>query len=179
MSERTTTTELPAVTDRVLLEELMRESRAARAASEAGFEQMSTNFETLHYDVGQVKERLGSLEMWRVNQEGRAKRNSDRAQDLSDHDMGQDAAIAQLLVKATENEQRAADVEALAKSSAVSTKKIEKAVTGFLSHPRVQAVGWAVSAALLAWLAKTYESDKHQPKLTPEDVRLIVEEARK
>jgi len=145
-TEKKSTTEMPAVTDRVLLEELTRSVKT-------GFQATNANIDSLHNEVGQVKQRIGSLETWRADQESRITRHSTRARDLSDHDMSQDAAIAEVLVRDERVEAACAETTALVKTNNAQTERILSAVGGLMQNPRVKALAWAISTALLAWLA--------------------------
>lgn len=144
------TVELPAVTDRALLEDLTRTVKAGFA-----------NVETTLLDFGErlvrVEIRQKDLEEQRVLDNIR---NSQRVKEPSQHDLETAKALAQEVVareslakKVDGVEQKVVSIETKTDTQTEMLGRIEKRATDILSSPKVKALGWALWLALGAWLA--------------------------
>lgn len=91
MPPQPTTKQLPAMTDRALLEDLAREMRGARA-----------DIGLVSNDLGIVKDRLVIVENWKGEQDARASKLSGGVRGLSQSEAGQNMQIASLSVKVDE-----------------------------------------------------------------------------
>jgi hypothetical protein len=135
------TVNLPAMTDRALLEDL-------RGVVKEGFRNLSANLEVVSNDLGVVKDRVTILETERGKYSGGFR-------GLSTADAEQAAQLAQ---ERAAREALAAEV-ALVKADVTSTKAetteqtvMLRKITGLMDTPMARRLGYAVGALLLAAL---------------------------
>lgn len=139
MPEQPKTKEIPAVTERVLLEDLTRTVKE-------GFHKQ----ETVMLEFG---ERLVRVEIRQKDLEDRMTRNSTRAASESDINVRQ---TQEIVAEREAREALAKDVEKQGKKLdevAKNVDAIKAVVTGFLASPKVKAVGWILFLAITGYAA--------------------------
>lgn len=129
------TQEIPALTDRALLEDLSRVVRDGFARVDRRFDALETTVDIQGNAVKDVAGRMTLLEQ-RVQRGEEERRNDSMPVKLgrvSENDSKQDAAIAKIIVDV-------ARVEDKLDANSVTTEAIKKSVTGFLKeHPSIVA----------------------------------------
>lgn len=116
----------------------------------AEFRVTNANIDSVSYEVAGLKKRVGSLEEWRVAEEGRARRHSERVAALDDrsssNDLAHEASIAIIRadVEATKNK---VDTVLLDIGAMAAT------VNKLVASPKAKIVASAVVAWLLGYLA--------------------------
>lgn len=140
--EQPKTKELPAMTERALLEDL-------RGVVKEGFRLTNANLEVVSNDLGVVKDRVTILETERARFSGGVK-------SLSTANAEQDAQLAQ---ERAAREALAADV-AVVKGDMASVKRDTEMQTAILvrldniaRNPLVKTLGAMLATALVTWLA--------------------------
>lgn len=163
MSEQPKTIELPAMTDRALLEDLARSTARIEAKAdnlESKVDNVELNMSLLKDDGRDTKSRLIRLEGWKESIEDRVTRNSTRAREPSTHDLDTKAALA---AEITARESLAKDVVGVkADLAAVKTETVlqtamlatltDKA-SKFFANPIVRSIATIIGTAILTWLA--------------------------
>lgn len=136
MPEQPKTKEIPAVTDRALLEDLTRSVKEGFTELRADIQLVSTDVSIVKDRVRVVEERVRTIEDDRRNDSMPAK-----VVRVTDNDAKQDAAIALIVTKVDKLE------VTQQKQLAILTRLDEVA-----ANPMVRRVAYAVGAALLAYL---------------------------
>lgn len=154
-----TTVSLPAMTDRALLEEVVREMRGVRA-----------DIGLVSNDLGILKDRVGIIETWRTDQETRATKTSGGIRSLSQVNAQQDALIAQEHVARVELSSKVdiLDTRLVAldrkidDAARLQTQAIIDGIRDITTNPMVRRIGYAVGALILQALgvATTYYAIK-------------------
>lgn len=114
---------------------------------------MLEGFAKQHDATAELGQRVVKLEIRTKDLEERVARQSIRAQNPSAHDLEMQAEIANERASREKLAGKVDKIEQMVSSSHAATAKIEKAVTGVLSHPRTQALSWALWVALVGVLA--------------------------
>lgn len=139
------TKQLPAMTDRALLEDLAREVRATRSE----VTQSRADIQLVSNDLGILKQRVSIIEGLRTEDALRAAKLSGGVRGLSQSDAGQKLEIASLSVK----------VDDLAKSQEVLTKSqdVQLAILTRLdklaSNPSIKIILTVAATAAASWAA--------------------------
>lgn len=142
MPAQPATKQLPAMTDRALLEDLARVVKSGFEATNERFDRFENQVDLLVEDGKTTNKRMTTLEVRLDEAEKRAASNSIRAKGASDVDAKHDAAIAKLVVKVTGLE------DTQQKQLAILTR-----LDAVAANPTVRRVAYALGTALLAYLA--------------------------
>lgn len=119
-------------------------------------------------EVAEINAWKNGMEEWKEGVNARLGRNSDRAKNESNHDLEQDAAIAAEVQRRLKLEQDATDIQrrvvglegsvAIIRAEVSGNKammeRVDKAVSGFLSNPKVKFLGAVIWMLITGYLAK-------------------------
>lgn len=154
------TLQLPAMTDRALLEDLTRVVKAGFAEVRV----MRGDVDLLVGDLASLKVDVRELQKWKIGSEERQEKHSGGLQQTSNVNLKQDAAIAMVVTNMGKVEERLEAVETNQKNAAEERAETAKLVreiwtdgkTFFQKHPALSAalvaVGTGLAGALATWL---------------------------
>lgn len=117
-----------------------------------GFAKTNANIELVSNDLDVLKGRVGNLESARVGDEERARLNSMRAKEPSQHDLETASALAQEIVarEALSRKVDAVVAENVAQTAMLTT--LTGAAKKLGSNPTVHTIAILLGAAIIAWL---------------------------
>jgi hypothetical protein len=145
------TIELPAMTDRALLEDLTK-------VVKSGFGEvrlLRADVDLLVGDLASLKVDVRELQKWKIGSEERLEKHSGGTRQLSQSDAQQDRALAETLVKVRALEtSQAAQTEKLSTLETTQARQLEllEKLNAIAANPMVRRVAYAVGAAVLAYL---------------------------
>lgn len=121
------------------------------------FRVTNSNIDALSYEVGNVKARVGSLEEWRVGEENRRRRHSERVAALdertSSNDLSHEATIAIIQTEVKATKAKVDDLETKVDTVLVDVGLMAKSVNNIVASPKAKMVASAIVAWLLGYLA--------------------------
>jgi hypothetical protein len=172
MPPQPSTKQLPAMTDRALLEDLARTVKEGFAASAANDTLITAEVRRAQSDIRGLRHEVNDLQDWRNQVQGvvmpRLDTHSIKVQRISDHDMEQDGKLSEQIIKVSA---AANEIEALKKTvSAINAKQDvqtailvrgEEAAKKIWENKAVKALAAALFFWLLHWL------DSKGIKVTP------------
>lgn len=138
--------------------------REMREDMRSEFRLTNANIESVATEVSSLQERVGLLEKWRVKEEGRVRRHSERVAALDDrsssNDLAHEASIAVIQAEVQSMKKTVdamgADIEST--KASVDTVLIDiglmaKSVNKIVASPTVKIIGAAIGGAIVTWLA--------------------------
>lgn len=146
MPAQPATKQLPAMTDRALLEDL---SRVVRT----GIAELRADIQLVSSDLSVVKDRVVILEKFKLESEERQTRYSGGARQLSESDSKQDAAIASIIVEQGKARERDEATQALVRENTALTVEFKRRALSVTKHPAVIGLMLAAIAYATHWLA--------------------------
>lgn len=124
--------------------------REMREDMRSEFRSTNANIQVVSHDVTTLKNRVGTLERWRADEEGRARRNSERVQAIDDrsssNDLAHEANIAAIRVDVESTKKKVDTVLLDVGLMAVNVNKI-------VASPKAKMAASAIIAWLLGYLA--------------------------
>lgn len=163
MPPQPTTKQLPAMTDRALLEDLRSLVKDGFARQEANHDLLAVEVKRAQSDIRGLSAKVGSLEDWRQQVTGavipRLDTHSIKVQRISDHDLEQDGKLADTMVWRSHVDNRFTSqdsrLDAIEKKTDFQTGILvrgEAAAKKIWKSRPVQAVAAALFLWLLHWL---------------------------
>lgn len=146
-----------AITDRQLLVDVSQKLAGLVVTVKEGFEGSASR------DL-ELVQRVGSLESWRIEAEGRLKANSDRAAEPSKHDIEAQAALSAEIAKREDLAKTVANIEAKTDAQTAILNEVRGAVVTWFSSPAGKVVRYIAWGALLGWAA---HYNIHIPGINP------------
>ncbi len=136
-------------------------SQLARSV-ELGFREMRVDTQLLKNDFGLMKERIGSVESWRSEQEARATRTSTRVQQNSQADLEQAAQLGLALAALAEEKAKRESLEAVVVTKADVANVVSEAttlqttalLTGLGQNKKLQVIGGMVLTLVIGYLGR-------------------------
>lgn len=138
------TIELPAMTDRALLEDLTR-------VVKSGFSEvrlLRADVDLLVGDLASLKVDVRELQKWKIGSEERQEKHSGGLQQNSSVNLKQDAAIANAITRLERVETAVSSIETKTDRQTVILERLNEVA----ANPMVRRVAYAVGGAVLAYL---------------------------